>query len=335
MSVKAYEIDSAVAESLPRLEGASAADVEGLLTIRDISRGYIDGRLIRTARILPAIQSRFGPDDLVAIEPLFRRALEIVGRWGIGKIGGQLLSAEDETAAILSGRERDRDAHGKAGTTSVHESLCAWLKTREPASDANTIWLEAWAAAESFSALKKPWLLDFLGNMEEHGLIGETVLDVGAGRVAVSDCLASGSRRVVQVDAAAKGTKDNVLLVELDIEEAISRERGLAEMRAYIERDTFDTVICSHILNYVDFRKTIAALHGIHSPGGRLVIFNQPFEGEAEYFSQQGVSDNVALLQFLAGEGYAIEYLQAAPWVHVNDYDADLRAKSLLAVARN
>jgi ubiquinone/menaquinone biosynthesis C-methylase UbiE len=178
-------------------------------------------------------------------------------------------------------------------------------------------------------------LLAFLGDMEQHGLLGESVLDVGAGSAAVSDSLASKSRKVVQVDSAGEGAKDHVLLVQLDIQDAVDREGSLPGMRAYIEKDTFDTVICSHILNYVDFRTTLEALHRIHTPGGRLIIFNQPFEGEAELFSPQCASDNLALLEFLAGEGYVIEYLQAAPWVHVNDYDADLRAKSVLIVAKN
>ena len=52
-------------------------------------------------------------------------------------------------------------------------------------------------------------------------------------------------------------------------------------------------------------------------------------------FSPRGARDNVELLQFLTGEGYAVEYLQAAPWMHVDDYNAGLSAKSLLIVARN
>src|SRR5439155_26865512 len=123
--------------------------------------------------------------------------------------------------------------------------------------------------------------------------------------------------------------------VRLDVEDVAGRERALREIRAYTGTDSFDSVICSHILNYVDFRATIDWLHGIQAPGGRLIIFNQPFEGEAELFSPGGASDNAELLQFLRREDYAIEFLQAAPWINVNDYDGPVSSKTLLIVARS
>jgi hypothetical protein len=334
MTLELDETACAISVSLARLDATSPLDIETMLAVRDMSRGYFDRQLIQPARILPAVQPRIDPDILVAIGPLFQRARELVSQWRIGKIGGHRLSAEEETAAVLYGLERDREAPTHA-STSIHESLIAWLRTHKPGSHAFAFWREEWIAGQSFSGLKKPWLLGFLADMDEDGLIGQTVLDVGAGRVAVSDSLALGPRKVVQVDSVAEGTKDHVLLVQLDMEAVVSREGALAGMRAYTETDTFDTLIYSHILNYVDFRATIEALHRIHAPGGRVVIFNQPFEGEAYLFSPRGARDNVELLQFLTGEGYAVEYLQAAPWVHVDDYNPGLRAKSLLIVARN
>src|SRR6266540_4839487 len=88
-----------VTESLARLDAASPADIDDdLLAIRDMSRGYFHRQLIQPARILPSVQPRIDADILAAIEPLFRRARELAGRWGIGNIGALRLSAEDETA---------------------------------------------------------------------------------------------------------------------------------------------------------------------------------------------------------------------------------------------
>src|SRR5206468_3796755 len=102
------------------------------------------------------------------------------------RIGGAWLSAEEETEAILSGLARGSGA-SEPGPASVHEHLRLWLKTQQPVAEATAVWRGAWTTAESFSALKKPWLLGFLGEMEEHGMLGEAVLDVGAGCDAVSN----------------------------------------------------------------------------------------------------------------------------------------------------
>src|SRR5690349_19188368 len=104
------ETATAVAESLARLDSASPPDFETLLAVRDISRGYFDRQLIQQARILPSVQPRFDPGDLVAIEPLFQKARQLVELWEVGSIGGPLQSAEDETAAMLCAIDRASEA---------------------------------------------------------------------------------------------------------------------------------------------------------------------------------------------------------------------------------
>jgi hypothetical protein len=318
--------------SLDALGKPAPADHETLLRVLDIARGYPMRQLIGLSRILPAVQPRIDPALDAELAPMFHKAQEMIQTWQASRVGSRVFSAEEETAMLLDLYRRERTA--PSALSSVHSSLLGWLTDHEPGATTSDLWQEAWNVSQVFNASKKAWILSFLGDLDAHGLIGDSILDVGAGRAAVSDQLQSADRRIIQLDCAAAEQKEHVLLLQVDIEDEASVEGAMDAIRAHIGAETVQTVLCSHVLNYVDFRRVIAAYGRLLSAGGRMVIFNQPFEGESEAFSARGVRDNYELLDFLTEEGYAIEYLQAAPLVHVSDYDADLRAKSLLTVAR-
>lgn len=311
-------------------------DEEALLSVVDLARGCVPPSLLPLAgsRILPAVQARLETKLGSELTPLLQAARQLTARWGVGRIGGRRFSAEEETASLLHRFEAENASPPPYAST--HAALRRWLQSRsERPPAAAELWRGAWQANESFAAFKKPWLVGFLRDMADHGLLGQSVLDVGAGRVAVSDHLRSDGRKLVQIESAGAEPKDHALVLQADIEDEAELTRALVEAGRYLGSDAIDTLVCSNILNYVDFRSVISRLHRVHADNGRLVIFNQPFEGEAELFSRRGASDNYELLRFLVDEGYALEFLQAAPLVHVNDYDWDPRAKTLLVVARN
>ena len=318
--------------SIQSLRQGALPDHLALRSVLDLARGYCPPQLVKPSRILPAVQPRFDAEAAEALEPLFAAARRLAADWRLGQVGGALISARDETDSLLA--QVATDVVGpSAAPAPLHQSLIDWANGRDPLPRDMDLWQESWSNDDAFSTHKKPWLLDFLTSLDALGLIGKTVLDVGAGRRAASDCLRSEQRTIVQIDRAADGNKDQAILLQADLDDAASLDAAFTAMRSHIALSTIDTIICSQVLNYLDYRALLATLRGLQRPGGRLIIFNQPFEGESHLLSRRGVLDNYDLFADLRQSGYGIEYLQAAPMVHVTDFDAGLRAKSLLIVA--
>jgi hypothetical protein len=320
--------------SLRRMQQSPPNEPAMILRVIDLSRGYLPPLLLRavTSRTEPTDRPRLHDTAVQEMGPLFRKAQELALLWGAGRIGKSVFSAENETATLM----RRFVSEGSAALNQVHAGLIDWLHGDRPGVDASAAWQQMWRESQDlFGAPKKPWLIRFLQDLDHHGLVGDSVLDIGSGRVAVSDYLRSSTRRIVQIDYGGSEPKRHALGIKLDIEDEEAFNRELDRIQRYVGKASFRTIIYSQVLNYVDFRTVLRRFKQLAAPGGRIVISNQPFEGDSELFSAMGVSDNSELLRFLPETGFVIEFLQAAPWIHVNEFDLDLRAKSLLVVARN
>ncbi|MFA4997728.1 MAG: GNAT family N-acetyltransferase, partial [Bacteroidales bacterium] len=75
-------------------------------------------------------------------------------------------------------------------------------------------------------------------------------------------------------------------------------------------RERVNSVVITHLLNYVDFRQVIRKASRWLIPGGRLFIVNQPGLGEAGLFHAHGVHSNRELIGFLHEQGYSIQTIK-------------------------
>ncbi|MFC1667908.1 LOG family protein [Chlamydiota bacterium] len=141
------------------------------------------------------------------------------------------------------------------------------------------------------------------------GKIGEKVLDLGGGKKPLIAKLYP-HKKVVSIDVGSPewiAQKNNVLYVEGNVEDSTSitplmceqiaeflganREEVLENMYA-----PFDTIVLSHLLNYVDAKKLIEQVKNNSRPGASIIIQNGVFLGENAAFSPHGVKTNEELL---------------------------------------
>jgi SAM-dependent methyltransferase len=76
---------------------------------------------------------------------------------------------------------------------------------------------------------------------------------------------------------------------------------------------SFDTIICSHILEHVDDGKALAELHRVLRPGGELVIEVPIVEGWATTYENPGAQSKRE------------RHIHFGQWNHVRFYGRDLR----------
>ncbi|MGD1031823.1 MAG: class I SAM-dependent methyltransferase [Opitutaceae bacterium] len=166
-------------------------------------------------------------------------------------------------------------------------------------------------------------LTPVFGMLEAEGKIGDLVIDVGCGAVPVTGLLkATTARKRILVDIASDNAESaEAIGIRLDAEEAGRRE-GLACRKALLRACAFlaisprteprtelaDTIVFSEVLNYVDFRKVIQGFSVFLKPGGRIIVINLPFRGNASLFSEKGLKENRQLYEFLDEHDFEIEF---------------------------
>ena len=68
-----------------------------------------------------------------------------------------------------------------------------------------------------------------------------------------------------------------------------------------------DTIVCSDVLNYVDYQKVITSLKAYMKPGARLILAEMPGRGYKQLHSGAGLDSAFTLESFLERSGFEIE----------------------------
>jgi hypothetical protein len=197
-------------------------------------------------------------------------------------------------------------------------------------------WKGEWGC--SYAAdFKRNEVAPLIDEIEAAGRLGRVILDAGSGSthgrgkkaLPKPSMYPLHGKLVVRTDIAMpvlSRVTGPVLEIQADIEKlsldsvsqklrflAISRHLGFDPRRG---RPEFDAMLFVDVLNYVDFRKTIAGLLPFLSDSGRMIISNFPGMGMPEAFSEAGIKKNGDLSGFLADSGMRIEHLYHPPLAH-------------------
>jgi len=188
-----------------------------------------------------------------------------------------------------------------------------------------------------------------LHDLDRYGRLGARILDAGSGSLVMVESIQRGrieekaveagsfypteGKKVVRVDLGAPylfRRQGPILelqadITDLDLDRA-SQLRRLAILASHLgfdarsERPLFDTILLSDVLNYVDHRATISALHRFLAPGGRLVVHNTPGKGWPGLFARDDVllKDNRDLISHIRSLGMRIEHLTSVSLLHTH-----------------
>lgn len=80
---------------------------------------------------------------------------------------------------------------------------------------------------------------------------------------------------------------------------SVERARRFLELPPDCAPEQVDSVVCSDILNYIDYQVVIPRLLRYLKKGGRLVIFNNPRGGSIARFWKNGIQSNSELLTWI------------------------------------
>jgi len=198
------------------------------------------------------------------------------------------------------------------------------------------LWRGEWGC--SYAAdFKKNEVAPLIEEIEAAGRLGRVLLDAGSGSMIGLGSSAKPKpllyplegKLVVRTDIAMpyiSRVSGPILELQADIENlsidsapqrrrllAISRHLGIDPRTT---RPEFDAMLFVDVLNYVDFRRTLAGLLPFLRDDGRMIISNFPGMGIPEAFSCSGVKGNGELSGFLRDCGMLIEHLYHPPLVH-------------------
>lgn len=195
------------------------------------------------------------------------------------------------------------------------------------------VWAQHWG--KEYNAVGKDGIFESVfTKLRSDGRLGKVIADIGSGASPVTRNLPKmfGSR-VIAVDVAMqpKGFI-NALRVKLDIEtldkptqetrEALAKIATMLGIKTPCDPEDLelqrqiDTIVCSDILNYVDYRNVVISLKKYLRRGGRIVILEIPGRGYPEHFSPQGLDSLDNLKAHLQKEGFVLEeddYSDAVP----------------------
>ena len=237
------------------------------------------------------------------------------------------------------------DAAPPAGGNSESQWIIIYLCILTPMSrthiaasyrERRDLWKGEWGC--SYAAdFKKNEVAPLIEEIEAAGRLGRVLLDAGSGSLIGPGSAARPKpilyplegKLVVRTDIAMpylSRVSGPILELQADIENlsadsASQRRRLLAISRHLgidprIRRPEFNAMFFFDVLNYVDFRRTLAGLLPFLSGDGRMIISNFPGMGIPEAFSDSGVKSNGELSGFLRDCGMLIEHLYHPPLVH-------------------
>lgn len=186
------------------------------------------------------------------------------------------------------------------------------------------VWAQHWG--KEYNAAGKDRIFHgVFTKLRSDGRLGKVIADIGSGASPVTRNLPKmfGSR-VIAVDVATQPQGFiNALRVKLDIEtlnkptqetrEALAKVATILGIKTPCDPEDLelqrqiDTIVCSDILNYVDYRNVVISLKKYLKKGGRMVIFEIPGRGYPEHFSPQGLDSLDNLKAHLKKEGFILE----------------------------
>jgi len=162
----------------------------------------------------------------------------------------------------------------------------------------------------------------FLRELDNAGMVGQLVLDLGSAAFPVIRGFYhdKGKHAFVGIDISLREPSDDVpvyapvRLVKGDVQnlDEVLHQESVAEFLANLYGSnlvSFDAIVCSDILNYVDYQRVIQDALRYLKPGGRLVIFNMAGVVAAQDLeSQLGVQKNSDLIKFISKLGVEVEF---------------------------
>ncbi len=195
--------------------------------------------------------------------------------------------------------------------------------------DRRAFWRREWGCGYA-PDFKYAQLSPLLESIERAGGLGKKILDAGSGSLSSMNnpsallpaFYPTEGKRVVRADLGMPypwRIIGGILEIRADLEdlslESVRNRKNLIRICRHIGADprldipTFDTLLLSDILNYVDYRRLVPELLRFLAPGGRLVICNWPDMGLPDAFSPKRPKGNRELSLFVASLGLLTEHL--------------------------
>jgi SAM-dependent methyltransferase len=183
-------------------------------------------------------------------------------------------------------------------------------------------WQQYWGEPYGLQ-LKQRLLSPVFESLESENKIGDLIVDVGSGAVPVTQLLETRpARKRICVDLAADNVAlSNVLRIRFDAENvgqfrALSFKKAILRVCAFLDinprtevnAECADTIVCSDLLNYVDYEKVLKGFANFLKPDGRIIVVNSPIRGNRSLFSEKGLRDNRQLDAFLEEHHFEIEH---------------------------
>jgi SAM-dependent methyltransferase len=185
-------------------------------------------------------------------------------------------------------------------------------------------WKEEWGAEYSSLVKTGPFRKELL-RWERQGKIGPVILDLGSGKKSATRHL-EGEHQLIDVDYGARDENSfqTRLRLALDISEipqmTFRVRKAIVQIAKHLGIDIhtadpkqIDTVICSEIINYIDYQAVLREVKKFIKPGGRLCILNQPDRcppALQRIMHTQRPMFNQEIIEFLEQEGFEIEEIQ-------------------------
>lgn len=183
-------------------------------------------------------------------------------------------------------------------------------------------WKDEWGTSYS-DRVKANSLSPALQRWETEGKLGPVILDLGSGGKPTTRQLRE-HHQFIDIDFGARdeNTYQDRLRLALDINEiptmSFATRRAIVNIARFLKLDLeeppspkqIDTVICSEIINYINYQAVLRTIKQYMKPGARLCILNQP--DRCPPAMQKLLHDNrpfvnCEILEFLEAEGFEIE----------------------------
>lgn len=190
-------------------------------------------------------------------------------------------------------------------------------------------WWMMWESGYDRKA-KEPLWDSLFAKLQSANQLGAMVAEIGSGAYPVTNKLPElYGIKVIAVDIASIDSvklRANFSAITFDVElldvnqnatrKAISKVCHDLRLYAPCVKEgprQLDSIVCSDILNYVDYRSVIPRLTKYLRVGGKLLIMEAPRRGAPEFFSPRGYDSVENLIQLLKQNGFVVESKDSVP----------------------
>jgi len=168
---------------------------------------------------------------------------------------------------------------------------------------------------------KETHIAPFLNLLDQEGMIGDTVLDIGSGPRPLSGVLKKEGRKLFAIDFVRPLVAHDFHHIRGDVRkvadpDSFATKRAVVKMASILGVDPrtakpqqADTIIFSDILNYVPYEETVGAFAKYLKRGGLLVVLNQPqrtFKGAEHVLDPKGPKNPGEMVGTLERLGFRI-----------------------------